>query len=99
MRLISRSLRGPAETAETASSRGERTACPVDAFVDGMAPLPRTVQKRDWLSRARRTAVDGRGKPLQLHLNDCTKLLMSLSNSGSRLRMVSIFRTEWMTVE
>jgi len=39
------------------------------------------------------------GKGRQSHRKDWTKLLISLSNSGSRLRMVSIFRTEWMTVE
>jgi len=35
----------------------------------------------------------------QPHRNACTKLWMSLSNSGSCFRRSSIFRIEWMTVE
>src|SRR5262245_14235534 len=48
-------------------------------------------------ARARRGPLCG--KAPESHRNACTKLLISLSKSGSRLRMVSILRTEWITVE
>ena len=50
-------------------------------------------------ARARAKRGIGVWESRQAHRNACTKLWMSLSNSGSCLRRASILRIEWITVE
>src|SRR2546426_8964470 len=89
-----------AETAKRQSTRSTAEAWPVGGRVDvrRRRRFPMRMAEGARPGGCRRTDRRG-GKPGQPHRNAWTKLLMRRSNSGSRLRKVSIFRTEWMTVE
>src|SRR2546426_7028704 len=89
-----------AETAKRWPTRSIAKAWPVGGRVDarGRQCFPMRIAEGANPGGCRRADCGG-GKPGQPHRNAWTKLLMRRSNSGSRLRKVSIFRTEWMTVE
>src|SRR5713226_7769741 len=89
-----------AETAKRWPTRSIAEAWPVGGRVDvrGRQCFPMRIAEGANPGGWRRAGRGG-GKPGQPHRNAWTKPLMRRSNSGSRLRKVSIFRTEWMTVE